>query len=406
MSMSICTIMGKFRDYLNSTNYAPKTRSSYQARIKAFLGFASRRGCYLYTEDIGSSFLKEVYLINDFTARHLTPCKGNAIIFVRKLNSILAGKHIPKHYGKSYYWQCPAQFALFVSSFKADYFMHSNSDFTWDRFLRLCIDFFDLADRMGAKGCNDITQKIIDAYFIGKRGRSRLSNATDSFRLRRMFRFMHKQGFSQKDLSPLCPRVIVYQRASMPSRWSENDIDTLLGAIPHNTKVAKRDFAIILLALQCGLRSSDIKNLKLENLRWAKEPKQCRIEFRQHKTGVQISNPMPYSTSCALVDYLRNGRPETTCRNVFVTHQAPIGPIEQIASIIYKYIHRAGIMIKTQHRGLHSLRHTFASRMIARKVPLKVVSESLGHTSTVPTSAYIAVDFKGLRECALDPEGV
>lgn len=406
MSMSICTMMGKFRDYLDSTNYAPKTRGSYQARINAFLGFASRRGCYLYTEDIGRAFLKDVYSINDFSARHLTPSRENAIIFVRKLNSILAGKTIPKHYGKSYYWQCPAQFAHFVISFKADYFMHSNSDFTWDRFLRLCIDFFDLADKMGARGCDDISQKVIDAYFIGKSGRSRLTNATDSFRLRRIFRYMHKAGFSSIDLSTLCPHVIVYQRSSTPACWSEDDIDALLGTIRHQTKVEKRDFAMILLALQCGLRSSDIRNLKLDNLHWSRDPDQCRVEFRQHKTGVQISNPMPYSTRCAIVDYLMNGRPETSCRNVFVTHSAPIGPIGQINSIIYKYIGKSGLDTGFQRRGLHSLRHTFASRMIAHNVPLKVVSESLGHTSTVPTSSYISVDFKGLRECALDPEEV
>lgn len=406
MSMSICTAMGKFRAHLDATNYRPKTRASYQARINAFLRFASLKGCYLYTEDIGNSFLNEVYSIHNCSGKHLSPRRQNAVIFIRKLNSILAGRSIPKHYGLAYYWRCPSQFEQFVSSFKSDYFTRSNSDFAWDRFFRLCIDFFSLADRMGVQGCDAISQEVIDAYFIGKAGRSRLANATDSFRLRRIFRYMHKAGFSSKDISPLCPRVIVYHRASVPSCWNESDIDALLGTIRHETKVEKRDFAMILLALQCGLRASDIKNLKLENLHWSRDPKQCRVEFRQHKTGIQITNPMPHSTRCAIVDYLMNGRPETQCRNVFVTHLAPIGPIGQINSIIYKYIGKSGLETGSQRRGLHSLRHTFASRMIANNVPLKVVSESLGHTSTVPTSAYISVDFKGLRECALDPEEV
>jgi len=406
MDISICHVIGSFRAHLVAQNYKPKTVDSYNARIRAFLAFAARKRQYSYSESLGTSFLRDVYSVEDFNPTPRSPSRDNAVLFVHKLNSIAAGVDIPARYCAGYFKKCPDVFEPFVAQFKEDYFMHSNSVHAWDRFLRLCRDLFDVASRMGVKSCNEITQEVVDAYFIGKRNRTRLSNATDSFRMRRVFRFMHRAGFSEKDLSVLCPRVIVYQRSTVPSFWSEEDLDKLLGAFRTGSEIEMRDFAIVMLALQCGLRSADIANLKLENLHWSDDPKSCYVEFRQRKTGVQLSNPMPRATACAIVNYLRNCRPESHLRNVFLQHRPPYGAMKVIGSVIHKYVDRCGLKAKDRHRGLHSLRHTFASRLIRRNVPLKVVSESLGHSSMIPTGTYISIDFDGLRTCALDPEEV
>jgi len=59
-----------------------------------------------------------------------------------------------------------------------------------------------------------------------------------------------------------------------------------------------------------------------------------------------------------------------------------------------------------QKRGLHSLRHTLASRLLEKGTPLPTISEILGHTSLESTRIYAKVDVEALRGVALDPEEV
>jgi integrase len=54
-----------------------------------------------------------------------------------------------------------------------------------------------------------------------------------------------------------------------------------------------------------------------------------------------------------------------------------------------------------KHRGMHTLRHTAASRMLEHDTPLVVISDILGHTDTDSTSVYLKVDLDKLRECCL-----
>jgi len=54
----------------------------------------------------------------------------------------------------------------------------------------------------------------------------------------------------------------------------------------------------------------------------------------------------------------------------------------------------------------HSLRHTFASVMLANDVALPVISSVLGHISSESTGIYLHTDITRLRECVLDPEEV
>jgi site-specific recombinase XerD len=63
-------------------------------------------------------------------------------------------------------------------------------------------------------------------------------------------------------------------------------------------------------------------------------------------------------------------------------------------------------MSPQKKKGMHSLRHTLASRLLAENTPLPVISDILGHISLDSTAVYLKVDVSKLRECALNPEGV
>ena len=71
------------------------------------------------------------------------------------------------------------------------------------------------------------------------------------------------------------------------------------------------------------------------------------------------------------------------------------------------YLRRSGLSFDTEKsHGLHTLRHTLASRLLEQDVPLQTISEILGHASVGSTKAYLQIDIHGLRKCALNPDEV
>lgn len=150
-----------------------------------------------------------------------------------------------------------------------------------------------------------------------------------------------------------------------------------------------------------GLRSSDIIHIKLENINWDADV----IEFYQQKTGQFIQLPLTDDIRYALLDYLKNSRPQTTFKNVFLRERAPLAPYEETATIfkiVSKYIKKAGIETGVRHHGPHSLRHSMASSLLEEKTSLPVISAALGHSNTKNTSRYLRIDIGLLRSVALE----
>ena len=110
----------------------------------------------------------------------------------------------------------------------------------------------------------------------------------------------------------------------------------------------------------------------------------------------------------ALIDYLQHGRPVTYHREVFLRLKAPVEPFssnDNLHHILTFYRQRAGIALPAQARkGLHSLRHTVATRLLEAGTPLETIAAVLGHLSLESTQIYAKVDIEALRRAALDPE--
>ncbi len=162
----------------------------------------------------------------------------------------------------------------------------------------------------------------------------------------------------------------------------------------------------LLLAARLGIRVSDIRTLCLEHLLWD----QTRIEKKQVKGGGALSLPLTNEIGNAIIDYLQYGRPSTTHREVFLRAHAPFEPFgcnNNLYYIITTYRRRAGITLPVQNRcGMHSLRHTVASRLLEAGVALESISSILGHLSKETTRLYTKIDIKTLRTVALNPEEV
>ena len=221
------------------------------------------------------------------------------------------------------------------------------------------------------------------------------------YAIRNYLTFLFKNGYLEEELSWVLPRLRVSKNTKIPHSWSKEELKAILNAVDRANPTGKRDYAILLLIIQTGLRAADIRKLNLNDIDW----KLHKIHIVTEKNANIVDLPLLDSTGWAIIDYLRNGRPKTICENVFIRHIPPyesLGSAAGLDSALYRYITKAGIAIKEGERhGLHTLRNSFAKNMLDCGTPLPVISQALGHRNVNTTAIYLKIDINGLRQCAL-----
>ncbi|MDR1170587.1 MAG: tyrosine-type recombinase/integrase [Prevotellaceae bacterium] len=218
-------------------------------------------------------------------------------------------------------------------------------------------------------------------------------------------RFLFEKGHHDTDLTIFIPRIKTPGNKNVPALWNRDEIIKLLGSIDRGNPSGKRDYAVISLAVQLGIRISDIASLKLDNLKWERK----EIEFEQYKTGKKVIYPMLDEIGWSIIDYIRYARPGTGSAYLFLSCNAPYVNLQSgsVGCILYRQMRRCGLRKEEGTvKGMHSLRHALARNLLEQNVPLAVLSEIMGHTSIVSSSPYLKVDIEGLRDCALSLEGI
>ena len=211
--------------------------------------------------------------------------------------------------------------------------------------------------------------------------------------LRAFLRFLAVEGVLTQDLSPVVLSVVGRRHSFLPQGISTSDAQLLLAACDRDTSEGRRDRAVILLLLRLGLRASEAAQLCLDDIDWHSG------EIIHGKRDRDDRLPLPVDVGEAIVDYLRNDRPNTTFREVFLRAVAPTGPLERggISSLVRHAAARAQIA----PIGAHRLRHSTACDMVAAGVPLPQIGQVLRHQSLNSTAIYARVDLETLRTVAL-----
>ena len=104
----------------------------------------------------------------------------------------------------------------------------------------------------------------------------------------------------------------------------------------------------------------------------------------------------------ALADYLRNGRPASTERAVFLSLVPPHKPLRDSATLlnlVNRLLREAGVAAPC--RGSYVLRHTLATTMVRGGTTFKQVADILGHTSLTTTGIYAKLDLPSLAQVAM-----
>lgn len=266
--------------------------------------------------------------------------------------------------------------------------------------------FTTYLERVGITAWSDLDAPRIRAFLTTqlteRKPPTRLGYAST---LRGFFRWGYLEGVVERDLSAAATTIRQYRLAGIPDVLSDDEVTALLQSVDRTTPIGRRDYAVLLLAARYGMRPSDIRQLSLDHINW-----RCReIAMRQSKTGRPLLLPLLNDVSDALIDYLRNGRPETGFRNIFVRHLAPHEPFSRnnnMAGIFRDALHRAGLENRCGLKGLYLLRHTLATRMLSAGNSIKTIGDVLGHVNLDSTLLYTKVDVSALRTVALSIEEV
>jgi site-specific recombinase XerD len=223
--------------------------------------------------------------------------------------------------------------------------------------------------------------------------------------LRSLLRFAAGNGLVDEAVLAAVPAAKSTNQARVPSVWDPADVTKILQAIDRGNPCGKRDYAIILLITRLGLRGIDVKRLRFADLDWPGN----RLSVVQAKTGRRIQLPLLKDVGWAVIDYVRHGRPRSDCPRVFLRHTAPIGPFSEqdhLHQILVKHARVAHVPLGENRRhGMHSLRHTLATRLLEGGTPLEQIADILGHQSVTATGAYLKSSLGLLTQCALDPDG-
>src|SRR5664280_948609 len=201
--------------------------------------------------------------------------------------------------------------------------------------------------------------------------------------VRSFLRFARDSGLVDGAVLEAVPAAKSTRQARIPSVWDPAEVTKILQAVDRGNPCGKRDYAIILLITRLGLRGIDVKRLRFGDLDWPGN----RLSVVQAKTGHRVQLPLLKDVGWAIIDYVRHGRPACDCPQVFVRHTAPIGPFSEqdhLHQILVKHARAAHVPLGEERRhGMHSLRHTLATRLQVCEVASDASFDTFGDRDAI-----------------------
>jgi site-specific recombinase XerD len=248
----------------------------------------------------------------------------------------------------------------------------------------------------------DVGGADIDSYFQeALAGWSRNSLHSSAKALRAWFGHAERRGWVRAGLAQaiLLPRV--YRDEGLPIGPTWEEVGRVLQATAGQDTASLRDHAILLLLAVYGLRSGEVRRLRLDDIDWV--PGQILIV--RSKSGRQETWPLHPRIGNALARYLRHGRPKSADRSVFLTLKAPHVPLSTGGLYDVVQRHLSKIASPGKGRGPHALRHACAQHLVDTGRTLKQVGDHLGHRSPDSTRIYAKVNLLALRRVAFNELG-
>ncbi len=245
-----------------------------------------------------------------------------------------------------------------------------------------------------------LTLAQIDQAFMDKIGRADYARTTIAHyadALRAFLRYAEQRGWCPPGLADGIHKPRIYRHETLPVGPVWEDVQRLVKQSDGDRPSQIRDRALLLLLSTYGLRAGEVVRLRLEDLDWQHE----RLTVVRSKSYKTQTYPLRRTVGDAVLRYLREVRPRSPHRQVFLHWRPPRGPMSRTALTC---------LVRSRFRALglpacgpHALRRACATRLLDQGLTLKEIGDHLGHSHPGATHLYAKVDLPHLRRVA---EGV
>ncbi len=209
--------------------------------------------------------------------------------------------------------------------------------------------------------------------------------------IRKFFEYLLQEGLISEDPSALIHSPKIWK--NIPETLSVNEVTTLLSYISSlkNYRHAFRDKVMIELSYACGLRVSELVNLKLNSIYF--EESYIQVTGKGQKDRLI---PINKSTLIIIDEYIKTERLKYNIDNnhLFLSQHRKFLTRQRIWQIIKKHIKNAGII---KNISPHTLRHSFATHLLENGGTLRAIQEMLGHSNISTTEIYTHIEKNRLK---------
>ena len=215
--------------------------------------------------------------------------------------------------------------------------------------------------------------------------------------MRAFLKWRHARGLLSRPLHLQIDTPRAYRGERLPRALPQDQVEAILQSIDQSESPGQRDFALLYLSAAYGLRSGELVCLTLDDLDW--QGRTLRVV--QTKTRQTLQLPLTDEAANVLIRYLRQTRPKSIHRQLFLRANAPYSPIRRTAvrQIITRCIQHSGLNIPDC--GTNVFRHSFAMRLLLQGVGIKTIGDAMGHRDIESTAVYLRLDVETLGEVGL-----
>jgi len=283
--------------HLESIHMMPRTISNYNVVMRKLQQFAEKRGANYYSDELINSFIQEKGVrerFNDPGHMYYRTC--------RMIQDLAQGSVPRQSYSRhstaialSFAWDdCVNKYKSFLSS-------RLQSSVTIKTKLERLKSFFLFLMKAKVLSLDDLNPlAITDFIYHASQTYKPIYKYNLLQSLKDFLLFLHSASLVTSNYGLLLSSLPNPGHSALPTPYSIDEIRTILGSVDRSTLMGKRDFAIIQMIAQTGIRAIDVANLKLENIC----PDSHEIRFVQHKTGRMLSLALTDDLSTSLYDYL------------------------------------------------------------------------------------------------------
>ena len=242
--------------------------------------------------------------------------------------------------------------------------------------------------RKGIHTANAITRKHLLDYLMWEKdgGLGATSLARRLVAIRVFLRYLQQEGLLSGNVTECMDAPRIWRL--LPETLSPAEVGRLLESPAVARPLGLRDRALLETLYGTGLRVTEACTLVLENLHFDAGYLRCRGKGNKERVV-----PLSGQAASYLQRYIREVRPryqrDPAVHAVFLNNRGRALDRRSVWSMIRRQARQAGIQRAVSP---HTLRHSFASHMLAHDAPLRVIQEMLGHADIATTQIYTHID--------------